>query len=91
MIWVDSDGVETNPDSSDIILTSVLKQIGQAVNDVVTAASKDQFDSAPYVGTLENGGVDLAPFHDFDSKVPPADSRRSSTSSRRTSSAARSR
>ena len=24
----------------------------------------------PLVGTLENGGVSIAPFHDFDSKVP---------------------
>jgi len=70
VIWVDSDGVETNPDSSDIILTSVLKEIGTAVNDVVTAASKDEFDNTAYVGTLKNEGVGLAPFHDFDSKVP---------------------
>ena len=26
----------------------------------------------PYVGTLENGGVGLAPFHDFEDKVDPA-------------------
>ncbi len=28
------------------------------------------FEGGTYVGTLENGGVDLAPFHDLDGKVP---------------------
>jgi basic membrane protein A and related proteins len=70
VIWVDSDGVLTNPDSADIILTSVMKQIGNAVNDVVTASSKGQFSNEQYIGTLKNGGVDIAPFHNFDSKVP---------------------
>lgn len=70
VIWVDSDGVETNPDSADIILTSVMKQIGQAVQDVVKASSEGNFSNEPYVGTLKNEGVGIAPFHDFDSKVP---------------------
>ncbi|MHA7133985.1 BMP family lipoprotein [Oerskovia turbata] len=70
VIWVDADGFETNPDNGDLILTSVLKQIGQGVEDVITAASKDEFSNDPYVGTLENGGVDIAPYHDFDSQVP---------------------
>ncbi|MBD7949156.1 BMP family ABC transporter substrate-binding protein [Oerskovia sp. Sa4CUA1] len=70
VIWVDADGFETNPDSGDLILTSVLKEIGAGVEDVITAASEDEFSNEPYVGTLENGGVDIAPYHDFDSKVP---------------------
>ncbi|MDM7855698.1 BMP family lipoprotein [Cellulomonas alba] len=70
VIWVDSDGVETNPDSADIILTSVMKQIGQAVQDVVKASSGGNFSNEPYVGTLKNEGVGIAPFHNFDSKVP---------------------
>ncbi|HWJ84631.1 MAG TPA: BMP family ABC transporter substrate-binding protein, partial [Cellulomonas sp.] len=53
-----------------IILTSVIKQIGQSVFDTVEQASKGNFSSEPYVGTLENGGVDIAPFHDLESKVP---------------------
>lgn len=70
VIWVDADGVETNPDSSAVILTSVLKEIGAAVQDVVTAAEGGSFSSDPYVGTLENEGVALAPYHDFESAVP---------------------
>lgn len=70
VIWVDADGVETNPAASAVILTSVVKEIGAAVNDTITAANNDKFSNEPYVGTLENKGVDLAPFHDFDAQVP---------------------
>lgn len=73
VIWVDSDGYETNASdkaAQGVILTSVMKQIGQSVQDVTKDASGGKFESAPYVGTLENDGVGLAPFHDFDSKVP---------------------
>jgi len=51
------------------VLTSVLKNISNAVFDVVTGASTGDFDSTPYVGTLENEGVGVAPFHDFESMV----------------------
>ncbi|MDO5673081.1 MAG: BMP family ABC transporter substrate-binding protein [Actinomycetaceae bacterium] len=69
VIWVDSDGFESTSDGA-VILTSVVKEIGQSVFDSVKASKEGNFSSAPYVGTLENKGVSLAPFHDFDSKVP---------------------
>ena len=70
IIWVDSDGYETTPEYKDLFLTSVMKQIGPAVFDVIKAASEGKFSSDPYIGTLENNGVGLAPFHDFQDKVP---------------------
>ncbi len=69
IIWVDSDGVLTT-EHGDIIMTSVLKLIGEAVFDVISAAVDGDFTSDPYVGTLENEGVGLAPFHEFEDKVP---------------------
>lgn len=69
LIWVDSDGYEST-EYGDIILTSVVKQIANAVEDTVAEAQEDKFTSEPYVGTLENEGVGLAPYHDFDDKVP---------------------
>jgi len=69
IVGVDADWFETAPDYSSIILTSVMKQIGQAVFDTVSEAVDGSFSSDPYVGTLENGGIGLAPFHDFDSVV----------------------
>jgi basic membrane protein A len=35
------------------------------------AAGQGEFDPTPFVGTLENGGVGLAPFHDFEDRVAP--------------------
>ncbi|CAM3969707.1 BMP family lipoprotein [Helcobacillus massiliensis] len=70
VIWVDADGVKTNPDSKEVILTSVMKGIAPAVEDVAAADMAGKFSNEPYVGTLENEGVSLAPFYDFDSKVP---------------------
>jgi basic membrane protein A len=69
IMWVDSDGFETT-EYGDIIITSVMKQIGPAVFDTIKESAETEFDNAPYVGTLENDGVGLAPYHDFDSKVP---------------------
>ncbi|MGQ7297868.1 BMP family lipoprotein [Quadrisphaera sp. KR29] len=70
VIWVDSDGYNTQPDYRDIILTTVVKEIGAAVKDAVQTEVDGQFTSEPYVGTLENGGVSLAPYHDLDAEVP---------------------
>jgi len=70
MIGVDADLFETNPAGSSLFLTSILKDIKLAVSDVVTASGSGTFDATAYVGTLDNGGVGIAPFHDFESKVP---------------------
>ena len=71
IIWVDNDGFETLPaDYRDLILTSVLKNTGDAVAEIAKQSSADEFTNAPYVGTLENGGVGLAPYHYLASSVP---------------------
>jgi basic membrane protein A len=69
LIWVDSDGYEST-EYGDIILTSVVKQIGNAVEDTIKEGTEDKFTNEPYIGTLENEGVGLAPYHDFDDEVP---------------------
>ena len=43
-----------------------------AVKNAVTSTADGSFKGGNYIGTLQNGGVALAPFHDFDSKVPAA-------------------
>jgi basic membrane protein A len=70
LIWVDSDGFLTAPDYKDIMLSSVMKQMGEAVETVVKEDKDGKFTNAPYVGTLANDGVQLAPFHDLDAAVP---------------------
>ena len=69
-IGVNSDWVLSGPDSSSVTLTSVMKQIGQAVFDTIKSSAGGKFVTDPYVGTLQNGGVGIAPYHDFASKVP---------------------
>jgi basic membrane protein A len=72
IIWVDSDGYETLPaEFRPVLLTSVLKNTQQAMVEIVGDVQEDRFTNEPYVGTLENGGVELAPYHDLESIVPP--------------------
>lgn len=68
-IGVDSDWYETAPDYGEFILTSVMKEISASVQDTVQLGVDGSFSSEPYIGTLENGGVGLAPYHDMDSAV----------------------
>ncbi|PPF82161.1 BMP family ABC transporter substrate-binding protein [Subtercola sp. Z020] len=71
IIWVDNDGYDTLPaDYKPILLTSVMKKTGDAVEQIVGDDSKGTFDSSAYVGTLANGGVDLAPYHDLEASLP---------------------
>ena len=70
LIWVDTDGYESAPDFKGLFITSVIKRIDNAVLDATQSAVDGDFTGDPYVGTLENEGVAIAPFHDFESKVP---------------------
>lgn len=69
-IWVDSDGYYAEPSFSSVILTSVMKQTGNAVFDTIQEYSNGDFTNVSYIGTLENEGVGLAPYHDFEDAVP---------------------
>ena len=72
IIWVDSDGYDVlSPDFRPVLLTSVLKNTGDAVVSIVKSSIDGTFDKTPYVGTLKNGGVDIAPFHDRAAMVSP--------------------
>ena len=70
--WVDIDGCVSAAQYCKYFITSVQKGIVTAVKTAVTGAADGSFKGGNYIGTLANGGVALAPFHDFDSKVPAA-------------------
>ncbi|HEX9623747.1 MAG TPA: BMP family ABC transporter substrate-binding protein, partial [Streptosporangiaceae bacterium] len=72
MMWVDTDGCVSAAQYCKYFITSVEKGITTAVKTAVLAAAKGTFKGGNYVGTLANGGVQLAPYHDFASKVPAA-------------------
>ncbi|TVP68252.1 MAG: BMP family ABC transporter substrate-binding protein [Nitriliruptor sp.] len=69
MIWVDTDGYESTQ-FGELMLTSVMKNMDVAVYDAMAAVVDGTFEGGLYVGTLENDGVGIAPFHDFEDEVP---------------------
>ena len=71
LIGVDADFFETDPSTQDIVLTSILKKMDVSVYDAIMAAGAGNADYEAYVGTLENGGVGIAPLHNFEGVVDP--------------------
>ena len=71
VIWVDQDGCKSAAQDCDVFLTTVVKNITDAVQKAVVAGATNQpLTATPgYLGTLENDGVSLAPYHNFDSKI----------------------
>jgi len=55
-----------------VFLSTAFKNVDNAVQNSVEQASGGTFATKDYIGTLSNGGVGLAPFHDFASKIPQA-------------------
>jgi len=70
IVGVNSDVFERSPADGAYFLTSVMKNLTTATHEVTLAAAKGQFDNTPYIGTLENGGVGIAPTHDWEAKLP---------------------
>jgi len=71
VIWVDTDGCVSDAADCSVFLTSVVKGLASAVTTYANdfAAGKS-LGGGSYIGTLANNGTGLAPFHNFDSKVP---------------------
>jgi basic membrane protein A and related proteins len=69
-IWVDTDGCVSAEEYCDVLLTSVMKGMDVAVEEAITASLEDNFSNEVYTGTLENGGVGLAPYNELESAVP---------------------
>ncbi|MDQ1571849.1 MAG: basic rane protein [Actinomycetota bacterium] len=70
LIWVDNDGYNTLPaEFRPLLLTSVQKNTGEAVAETVKSALDKTFTNTQFIGTLKNGGVSIAPFHDKASLV----------------------
>lgn len=64
-VWVDMDGWAVLPDEQRTRqLTSVRKEVGPAVADVMTRSATPGVEAGDYTGTLSNGGVSLGEFHD---------------------------
>ncbi|MGQ9466258.1 MAG: BMP family lipoprotein [Anaerolineae bacterium] len=70
LIGVDTDWCVSAEEYCPVVLTSVMKNMHIAVRDAIKMAKEGTFHGGVYIGTLKNGGVGIAPFHEFDDDVP---------------------
>jgi ABC-type transport system substrate-binding protein/basic membrane lipoprotein Med (substrate-binding protein (PBP1-ABC) superfamily) len=70
LIGVDTDWCVSAAEYCDVTLTSVLKNMDVAVYTAIEQALEGTFEGGFYVGTLDNDGVGIAPFHEFEDDVP---------------------
>jgi basic membrane protein A and related proteins len=70
IIGVDSDQFLSDTANAGVYLTSVLKNMDVTTFNAIQSVVDGTFEGGVTVGTLENGGVGLAPFHDMESAVP---------------------
>ena len=69
-IWVDTDGFVSANKYKSVLLTSVMKGLGESVASAIKESATGKYTNTAYVGTLANGGTKIAPFHDLAKKVP---------------------
>ncbi len=68
VIWVDFDGCEAAADYCDVFMTSVVKNIPDAVKEAVLRSVKGE-KGGSFQGTLDNKGTFLAPYHQYEDKI----------------------
>ena len=69
LIGVDTDWCVSAAEYCAVTLTSVRKAMDKTVPLAIQMALQGTFMGGELVGTLANGGVSIAPFHEFDSQV----------------------
>ena len=69
IVGVDNDWAISNETYADITLTSILKNMDKVTFNVIQSVIDGSFEGGLAFGTLENGGVGLAPFHNLESMV----------------------
>jgi len=69
LIGVDTDAFVSAPEYADLWLTSVEKKMALGVSSSVKAAKDGTFESGVSRGFLNNDGVGISDFHDFDGIV----------------------
>jgi basic membrane protein A len=69
IIGVDTDWTISSAEFSSITLTSVVKRMDLAVYEAIGNVLDGEFSGGTYLGTLENNGVGLAPFHELNNLV----------------------
>jgi basic membrane protein A len=70
IIGVDTDWYVSANEYANVILSSVQKKVDVAVFKTIQDVVNGTFTGGTVTYKLADGGVDLAPYHDFDSQVP---------------------
>jgi len=71
-IGVDVDQYNTYPEVKDALLSSAAKNVDAAVYNYLKSVKDGTVKAGVMTANLTNGGVGLAPYHDWDSKIPQA-------------------
>jgi basic membrane protein A len=69
-VGADVDEYNTNPEVKDVLITSAMKNVDVAVYNYLKTVADGSVQAGISTAILQNGGVGLAPFHDWDSKIP---------------------
>jgi basic membrane protein A len=69
-IGVDVDQYLTYPEVKDALMSSAAKNVDAAVYNYLKAVKEGTSKAGVMTANLKNGGVGLAPYHDWDSKIP---------------------
>lgn len=69
-VGFDVDQYNTDPEARDALISSTQKNVDVAVYNYLKTVADGSVKAGISTGTLQNGGVGLAPFHDWDSRIP---------------------
>lgn len=68
-LGVDVDWADTHPEDIDLLLTSVLKKLQASVFAAIERGVNGDAVEPLTLNNIASGGIDLAPFHNFDSQI----------------------
>jgi basic membrane protein A len=69
-IGVDVDQYLTYPEVKDALLSSAAKNVDVAVYEYLKSVKGNSSKAGVFTANLKNAGIGLAPYHDWDSKIP---------------------
>ncbi len=69
-IGFEVDQYNTYPEAKSALLSSVQKNVDVAVYNYLKTVANDSVKAGISIATLQNGGIGLAPFHDWESNIP---------------------
>lgn len=69
-IGADVDRYNTTPEVQGALMSSAQKNVDVAAYNYLRTVADGSVRAGTSTGNLQNGGVGLAPFHDWDSRIP---------------------